>query len=125
MKQLFIFPLACLTFAACAQSLALDPYTDYRQTGIVTRNAAGKTLRDPKVIAAFRRLYKCDSTGKYTGACPGWAVDHVIPRDCGGIDAVYNMQWLPDEAKSWRGPFTKDHFERRIYGGRKLSPGCP
>jgi hypothetical protein len=39
--------------------------------------------------------------------------------------AVFNMQWLPDAIKSAKGPFTKDHFERRVYEGHALSKGCP
>jgi hypothetical protein len=105
--------------------LVLDPYTDYRFTGIVKRNASGATLRSPKVVSAFKALWACPATGLHTGACAGWAVDHVIPLDCGGADAVYNMQWLPDQIKSAAGPFTKDHFERKIYGGNGLSKGCP
>lgn len=117
-----------LTGCVSAPSLApptLDPLVDYRYSGMVARNADGKTLRSPQVIAAFKTRWACPSTGKHTGACLGWAIDHVIPLDCGGIDAVVNLQWLPDQIKSQRGEFSKDHFERRVYGGNGLSRGCP
>jgi hypothetical protein len=102
-----------------------SPYIDYRYTGEVPREANGDIKRDPKVTREFRKLYACPSTGKFTGACPGWAMDHPLPIDCGFADAVWNLQWLPDEIKSAKGPFSKDHFERRIYGGRGMSEGCP
>jgi hypothetical protein len=103
----------------------LDPLTDYRYTGEVKRDAKGNTLRSTKTISAFKKQWACPATGLHTGACAGWAIDHVVPLDCGGMDAVFNMQWLPDQIKSASGPFTKDHFERRVYGGNKLSKGCP
>lgn len=104
---------------------ALDPLKDYRYVGQVVRATDGTTARSTATINAFKRQWACPVTGKHTGACPGWAIDHIVPLDCGGADAVYNMQWLPDQIKSAAGPFTKDHFERRIYGGHALSTGCP
>lgn len=98
---------------------------DYRYAGVIVRNTDGKTLRSPHAIAAFKKRCACPSTGERSGSCPGWAIDHVIPLDCGGVDAVWNMQWLPDQIKSQKGEFSKDHFERRVYGGNGLSKGCP
>ena len=103
----------------------LDPLVDYRYTGVVTRNASGATSRSPQVIAAFKSRWACPSTGGHRGSCPGWAIDRVIPLDCGGVDAVWNMQWLPDQIKSAKGEYSKDHFERRVYGGSGISMGCP
>lgn len=120
-KLLWALPIL---LAGCASTPSLDPLVDYRYTGTVVRNDAGKTLRSPQVIAAFKNRWACPSTGKNSGACPGWAIDHVVPLDCGGVDAVWNMQWLPDKIKSQRGEFSKDHFERRVYGGGGVSKGC-
>ena len=103
----------------------LDPLVDYRFSGVVVRDASGNIKRSGKVLTAFRKLYACPVTGAHIGACNDWAIDHVIPLACGGVDAVYNLQWLPDQIKSERGEFSKDHFERRIYGGHNLSKGCP
>lgn len=74
----------------------LDPMTDYRISEVVVRDSDGKTERSKAVISRFKQLYACPSTGKKFGNCPGWAIDHVIPLACGGKDAVYNMQWLPN-----------------------------
>lgn len=114
-----------LLLSGCSSTPSLDPLVEYRYKGVVDRTATGATLRDPKVIAAFKNRWACPSTGHHTGACPGWAIDHIVPLDCGGVDAVVNMQWLPDQIKSQRGEFSKDHFERRIYGGHGISKGCP
>jgi len=128
MKLLWI--LLALLMTGCASTpsldpLTLDPMVDYRYAGVVARTANGKTLRSPQAIAAFKERWACPSTTKHNGACPGWAIDHVVPLDCGGVDAVWNMQWLPDQIKSQRGEFSKDHFERRVYGGNGMSKGCP
>ena len=60
----------------------------------VKRTSDGKIHRDPKEKAAFRRHHPCPSTGKTSGACPGYEVDHVKPLACGGADSPVNMQWL-------------------------------
>ena len=62
--------------------------------------------RDRNIPAEFQRLYPCPSTGKTTGACPGWVRDHVIPLCKGGPDTVQNLQWQTvDDAKA------KDRWE--------------
>lgn len=50
---------------------------------------------------------------KTTGPCPGWYLDHVVPLDNGGCDAVSNLQWLPWYLKASR--VGKDRFERDVY----------
>ena len=103
----------------------LDPLVEYRYQGVVERNTTGATARSQQVIAAFKKQWACPANGAHSGACPGWAIDHVIPLDCGGVDAVWNMQWLPDQIKSQKGEFSKDHFERRIYGGTPSAKVAP
>lgn len=105
--------------------IELDPMVDYRVSEIVLRDSDGSTERSKAVIRRFKQLYACPSTKKNSGNCPGWAIDHVIPLACGGKDAVYNMQWLPNSIKSASGSDRKDRFERKVYGGRNISKGCP
>lgn len=63
--------------------------------------------RDPGQVRAFRKDHPCPSTGKTSGACSGWVVDHIIPLCWGGPDAPANMQWQEQRAS-----FIKDKFER-------------
>lgn len=118
--------LALLAFGAQAQvPVPLDPLVEYRYLGTVARDEEGNTVRDMRVVRAFQKIWACPSTGQRTGACPGWAADHVLPLACGGADAVYNLQWLPNEIKRASGVYAKDRFERKVYGGNGLSKGCP
>ena len=41
----------------------------------------------------FQRGHPCPSTGKLSGRCPGYVVDHVKALACGGMDDPSNMQW--------------------------------
>lgn len=43
------------------------------------------------------RLNPCPSTGKPSGPCPGWQVDHIEALVCGGRDELANLQWLQVE----------------------------
>lgn len=88
---------------------------DARYCGTPVRDAAGVIARSEKVKLDFQKLYPCPATGRKTGACPGWAKDHVIPLDCGGCDSVTNLQWLKNSIKSCPGTECKDRWERKIY----------
>ena len=59
----------------------------------VNRDSHGKIKRSAEVKSAFKRSHPCPSTGKSSGACPGYVVDHVKPLKRGGADAPENMQW--------------------------------
>lgn len=41
----------------------------------------------------FHRNNPCPSTGRTTGKCPGYVVDHIVPLCAGGADKPSNMQW--------------------------------
>lgn len=56
-----------------------------------------KIPRSTAVVAQFKRMNPCPSTGAVRGACRGWEVDHVVPLCAGGLDAAANMQWLTKE----------------------------
>jgi 5-methylcytosine-specific restriction endonuclease McrA len=108
--------LICLMLTACASKDApvargLLATTDYR---LIETRYCGQVERSAKVVAAFRRIHACPSTGLKAGACPDWQVDHVIPIDNGGCDDVVNMQWLPTWLKTCAG-HCKDRWERKIY----------
>lgn len=59
----------------------------------VHRDAHGKIARDPRQTNAFKKAHPCPSTGKTSGSCPGYVIDHVVPLKRGGADAPSNMQW--------------------------------
>jgi hypothetical protein len=55
----------------------------------------------------FKQLHPCPVTGRSSGKCPGYVIDHVKPLTCGGADEPSNMQWQTvREAKA------KDRWER-------------
>jgi hypothetical protein len=51
--------------------------------------------RSNALRAEFRKANPCPATGKKTGACPGWNIDHREALVCGGRDELGNLQWLP------------------------------
>lgn len=118
--------IAMLGLIKCSGAQTLDPLVDYRYTGVVVRDSNGDIHRSSKVVTAFRKVWVCPAPGGgHIGPCPGWAVDHVVSLACGGADAVFNMQWLPLDAKSCAADYCKDRWERRVYGGNQMSKGCP
>jgi hypothetical protein len=73
----------------------------------VERDKHGKIKRSKSARSDFMRQKPCPSTGKSSGRCPGYVVDHVNALECGGADAPVNMQWQTTaDAKS------KDKTER-------------
>lgn len=110
MKHWLAVSLLCMAASmACAQT-TLDPYQDYRYCGPPKRNSVGTIVRDSKVTYYYRKIHRCPSTGSYTGACPNYAMNHVVPLACGGCDAVYNLTWMRNDIKK-----LQDGVERHIY----------
>jgi hypothetical protein len=54
---------------------------------------ASADARNREVAKQFQREHPCPSTGRTTGACPGYVRDHIIPLCKGGPDTMANMQW--------------------------------
>jgi hypothetical protein len=48
---------------------------------------------DSSQRAAFRQANPCPSNGETSGECPGFVIDYIRPRSCGGADRPENMQW--------------------------------
>lgn len=78
--------------------------------GTPARDARGRIARSRVVLALFKLEHPCPSTGRASGICPGWIMDHVIPLACGGRDAIENLQWLPKPM--WA---AKSKWERKVY----------
>jgi hypothetical protein len=67
----------------------------------VQRDSHGKIKRSKAATDAFKRDHPCPSTGRSSGKCPGYVIDHVTPLKRGGLDAPSNMQWqTKEEAKA-------------------------
>ena len=81
MKKILIALMLCFSVSAMAQTCVLN------------RDSNGAIARSASSVAAFKRANHCPSTGKATGTCPGYIVDHVIPLCACGEDKPSNMQW--------------------------------
>jgi hypothetical protein len=57
------------------------------------RDSRGRIVRSEPARATFQRLNPCPATGKATGRCPGYVLDHIVPLKKGGLDKPWNMQW--------------------------------
>lgn len=110
-----ILALGLLFLIASCNPVIASQHEETRCCVEPKRNHSGEIVRRADVLRAFKRIYPCPSTMQTSGACPGWAIDHVIPLKCGGVDAVGNLQWLPNAIKSCAGDKCKDRWERKIY----------
>ena len=57
------------------------------------RDRHGRIVRSQTAKNQFKKSHPCPSTGRSSGACPGYVVDHVKALKRGGADAPSNMQW--------------------------------
>ncbi len=72
----------------------------------VVRDSHGRIKRSEEARAAFERSHPCPATGRSSGACPGYVVDHIVALKRGGADAPSNMEWQTIEAAK-----AKDRWE--------------
>jgi hypothetical protein len=56
--------------------------------------------------AKFQREHPCPTTGRTSGSCPGYTIDHRIALCVGGKDEPSNMRWQENRAS-----FAKDKWE--------------
>ena len=119
----YLTMLAVMAFAGKVSAAPLpEQLVETRYCGPPQRNADGTIKRSSAVLAAFQRIHPCPSTGLTSGACTGWAKNHIIPLACGGCDAVSNLVWLPGDIKSCGGSHCVDRYERNISA---LDPPLP
>lgn len=95
---------------------AVNPMLEYRQCGEPKRDKNDRIARSTSVLRAYQKLHPCPATGKTSGACPGWAINHVIPLAKGGCDSVINLMWVPVQIKSCSSQYCIDRWERTYYG---------
>lgn len=61
------------------------------------RDNNGHIKRSAEAKREFRKSHPCPSTGKVSGACAGYVIDHITPLKRGGADNPANMQWQTAE----------------------------
>lgn len=115
-KLAYMALCAALLLAPLLALANVDPRQEIRYcTDTPARASDGTIARDMSILGVFKKQHPCPLTGKPDGACPGWAVNHVVPLAVGGCDAVWNMQWLPNGIKSCKGDICIDRWERKYW----------
>ena len=64
----------------------------------VHRDSHGHIARSSSAKHDFQKSHPCPKTGKSSGACPGYVIDHVTPLEGGSADSPNNMQWQTKQA---------------------------
>src|SRR6267154_2150227 len=92
----------------------------------VQRDSHGKIKRSPSARRDFQRSNPCPSTGRTSGACPGYVVDHVLALVCGGEDDPSNMQWQTTAAAKAKDRIERDGCKQKTADrGRDRQPASP
>lgn len=80
-----------LTLCLLSPTITLAKTPSYEHC--VQRSTDGRIARSTSVKYQFRKQYPCPSTGKRSGPCPGYVIDHVVALKRCGADTPSNMQW--------------------------------
>lgn len=83
MKKLLIALICAMSLTAIAQESCVLP-----------RTKAGNIKRSTTEVRHFKAHNPCPSTGKTTGSCPGYQVEHTQPLCACGPDKESNMTWM-------------------------------
>jgi hypothetical protein len=78
-------PLDAFASRGHSHGSSLRSYGPHASHGRYKRSTAAKN--------EFKRQHPCPATGRSSGSCPGYVIDHINPLECGGADAPFNMQW--------------------------------
>jgi hypothetical protein len=68
-------------------------HSSHSSASSASRDSHHRTKRSTKEKDAFKRTHPCPSTGKTSGSCPGYVIDHVQALKHGGADKASNMHW--------------------------------
>jgi hypothetical protein len=81
--------------AACCRSLPFHKHSSSSECSRGASTPAGlqSVRRSDQAMNDSPEVPPCPSTGKTTGACPGYVIDHLVPLKRDGADAASNMQW--------------------------------
>ena len=91
---IFFSAMLCLTSAEAKGSHGGHAsHASHSKCATCVRNNHGRIKRSKEATDAFKRSNPCPSTGRASGTCPGYVIDHVKPLKRGGVDDPSNMQW--------------------------------
>lgn len=87
--------MRCFVLPAIALWLAFAPAAAVSAPKCTScaRDSKGRIKRTSSARTAFQKAHPCPSTGKKSGSCPGYVIDHKVPLKRGGADQPSNMQW--------------------------------
>jgi len=85
--------LAAIAFAVAIAFPGHSEAKGSRAHGSGASHSHGKIVRSARARGEFKKSHPCPSTGRSSGGCPGYVIDHVNPLKRGGADAPGNMQW--------------------------------
>lgn len=94
---LILFLLTLLSIPAFARGGHSSHARSYSHRSVrcigCARDTHGRIKRSASAKREFRREHPCPATGRSSGACPGYVIDHVQALKHGGADSPSNMQW--------------------------------
>ena len=95
MRRIIFSIVLAASLALCSLAMARGHGDEHgsKYCSICERDSHGKIARSQTAKNEFKRQQPCPSTGKSSGACPGYVIDHIQPLKRGGVDAPSNMQW--------------------------------
>src|SRR4051794_10508918 len=100
MKLLPLLPALLLTISPMLARSSSSHSTAHAKSSTTSskcascaRTSDGKIKRSPTAKHSFEKSHPCPSTGKSSGPCPGYVVDHKKALKRGGADSATNMQW--------------------------------
>ena len=93
MRRLLLIIFTCVLLATPALPRSSSGHARATKCTSCVRNSRGKIQRSAVAKRTFRQSHPCPSTGKTSGICSGFVIDHVKPLKRGGADEPGNMQW--------------------------------
>lgn len=97
-----IFLLLIAVFVQTAQAkgrpAASRTHRSHTSRKVHTTRKVHPVKRSSSARTAFRHRNPCPATGKTTGPCPGYVIDHKQALKRGGPDTPENMQWQTTQA---------------------------
>jgi hypothetical protein len=93
MRRLLLSIFAGILLAAPALPRSSSGHTRSTKCAACARNSHGRIQRSAIAKRSFRQSHPCPSTGRTSGACSGYVIDHTKALKRGGLDEPGNMQW--------------------------------